>query len=383
MSGRPTLPRVLVVDPAPGALGPAELRALRALGLEPTVNVRRVPDARERAALAEHADLVDLDGFDGAALVDAAERASGYSAVKFRAGLPFDASVLGRLAAPSLEQPLRVVGRAASGIDTVDLAACRRLGVEVLATPGANAAAVAEHTLALMLDGLRGVSRRSARLHAGRWADAVAPGPARGLADCRVGLVGAGATARQVARLARALGASVAVLGSPRFTAAAARKWGVDRGDSLGALLASCDVVSLHVPLTPGTRGLLGAPEIDAMRPGSLLVSTARGGVVDEAALDAALRAPDRGPAAAAIDVFEAEGERFATPLAGNPHAILTPHVAGMTWSAMAESSRRLVDAFARFYGGAEQAVGTAIGPRTRDDGVDRPFADRCGRPGA
>ncbi|MFD6176806.1 MULTISPECIES: NAD(P)-dependent oxidoreductase [unclassified Isoptericola] len=359
-------PRVLVVDPAPGARGPAELRELRGLGVELTVNVRRVPGP-ERAALAEHGAVVDLDGFDGAALVDVAERASGFDAVKFRAGIPLDATVLGRLADPSHDQPLRVVGRAATGMDTVDAAACRRLGIEVLSTPGANAAAVAEHTLALMLDGLRGVTRRSAALHAGRWAEAVAPGPARGLAGRRVGLVGAGATAREVARLVRAFGASVVVLGSPRFTAAAARERGVERADSLSALIGSCDVVSLHVPLTASTRGMIGAAELEAMRPGSLLVDIARGGIVDERALDAALRDPDRGPSVAALDVFEAEGDRFASPLVGNPHAILTPHVAGMTAGAMVESSRRLVAAFARFYGApapvAEQAVAPGMEP--------------------
>ncbi|MFC8600039.1 NAD(P)-dependent oxidoreductase [Isoptericola sp. NPDC057191] len=283
-------------------------------------------------------------------MVAAAERFSGFDGLKFRAGIPLDATVLGRLADPAHDQPLRVVGRAATGVDTVDAAACRRLGIEVLSTPGAYAVAVAEHTLALVLDGLRGVSRRSAVLHSGRWADAAGASPAQGLAGCRVGLVGAGATAREVARLVRAFGATVAVLGTSRFTPEAAREWGVERAVALPALLASSDLVSLHVPLSAETRGMVGAGELGVMRPGSLLVCTARGGIVDEDALDAVLRTPDRGPAVAALDVFAVEGERFASPLTGNPHAILTPHVAGMTWSAMIESSRRLVAAFAGFY---------------------------------
>lgn len=350
MSRRPGPPRVLVVDPAPGPQGPIELRALRGLGLRPVVNLRRVSDPGERAALADHGEVVDFDGFDGAALIAAAERASGFDALKFRAGIPLDATVLGRLADPAHDQPLRVVGRAATGMDTVDVEVCRRLGIEVLSTPGANAAAVAEHALALMLDGLRGVSRRSAALHSGRWAEAIVPGPARGLAECRVGLVGAGATAREVARLVQAFGGSVTVLGSPRFTLEDARRWGVERVVSLAPLLASSDVVSLHVPLAPETRGMLGASELAEMRPGSLLVDVARGGIVDERALDDALRAPGHGPSVAAIDVFATEGDDFASPLVGNPHAILTPHVAGMTRSAMAESSRRLVDAFTTYY---------------------------------
>ena len=133
------------------------------------------------------------------------------------------------------------------------------------------------------------------------------------------------------------------------FDAFVGHKEAISQLPDSATLLASSDVVSLHVPLTPGTRGMLGAAELDRMRPGSLLVDVARGGIVDERALDAVLRDPDRGPAVAALDVFEAEGDRFTSPLVGNPHAILTPHVAGMTAGAMVESSRRLVAAFARF----------------------------------
>ncbi|MFE6847499.1 NAD(P)-dependent oxidoreductase [Streptomyces sp. NPDC057686] len=114
-------------------------------------------------------------------------------------------------------------------------------------------------------------------------------------------------------------------------------------------LLEGCDIVSVHVPATAETNGLIGSEELRLMRPGSVLVNTARASVVREADLDRALRDPGSGPWHAAVDVFEVEGSGFASPLGDNPHCTLSPHAAGMTRAAMEEASRRIVAAFARY----------------------------------
>jgi D-3-phosphoglycerate dehydrogenase len=208
---------------------------------------------------------------------------------------------------------------------------------------------VAELTVTLMLNALRGVAWRADALRAGSWSAAVEDLPAGSLADARVGLVGAGAIARQVALLVRAFGADVWVFGSPRFTPERAVGWPGRRVESLAELLSSCDVVSIHVPATAQTDGLIGAEELRMMRPTSILINTARASVVREEALDRALRDAACGPRWAAVDVLEVEGPDFSSALSDNPHCILSPHVAGMTRSAMRAASNRLLKEFARF----------------------------------
>ncbi|MFD4432831.1 NAD(P)-dependent oxidoreductase, partial [Nocardia sp. NPDC058497] len=295
-------------------------------------------------------ECIDIDGFSSGELITAIERGRGYDALKCRAGIPLTREVLERATANTLEQPLRLAARAASGLDTFDLDTARDLGVAVRATSGSNAGAVAELTVALMLDGLRGVSRRNMALHRGDWPTSIADLPTRSLSESRVGLVGTGSIARELARRLEAFGAEVWVCGSARFTADRAAGWPARRTDSLGELLAHCDVVSVHVPGTRETTGLIGLAEMRSMKPGSLLINTSRASVVSEDDLDAALRDSECGLSHACVDVFAREGARFTSPLAGNPHATLTPHMAGMTWSAMHAASTRLLEEFARFY---------------------------------
>ncbi|MET9961400.1 D-isomer specific 2-hydroxyacid dehydrogenase family protein [Streptomyces sp. NPDC006326] len=345
--------RVLVVDAGPGETALAELNALAGLGLTPTVNVRRMDDPALRARVEAEWDTVDFDGFSEEELAAQLEDGGrGHDVLKCRAGIPLTEAVLERATASTLRRRLVLAGRAASGSDTFDHAAARRLGVAIRTTAGANAGAVAELAVALMLDALRGISWRANALRDGSWSEAVTALPTGSLADARVGLVGSGAIARRVAELVRAFGADVRVFGSPRFTAERAAGWPGRRVESLDELLAVCDVVSVHVPATPETEGLIGERELRLMRHGSVLVNTARASVVSEEALDRALRDPFSGPARAAVDTFEVEGPGFSSVLAGNPHCLLSPHAAGMTRSAMQEASRRLLAEFERFLSG-------------------------------
>ena len=288
----PRHPRILVFDPAPGDLAVAEIEGLARLGVVPTVNVRRVGDSGLRSEIAARWECINIAGFDAGEIVRTFERAGGYDAVKCRGGIPLTRSVFERMTADSHEQPLRLVAKAASGLDSFDLDAARELGVAVRSTPGANAGAVAELTIGLMLDALRGISRRDSALRVADWSAAVEDVPVRGLADCRVGLVGNGAIARAVAARLAPFGAEVWARGSERFTAEQAEQWPVRRAGNLRDLLMNCDIVSVHVPSTPATAGLIGARELRWMKPGSILVNTSRAQVVPEDALDAAVRDP-------------------------------------------------------------------------------------------
>ncbi|WP_084512095.1 NAD(P)-dependent oxidoreductase [Nocardia mikamii] len=361
----PTHPRILVIDPAPSGLAMAELEGLTQLGLVPTVNLHRVADRTARSEIEHRWDCIDFDAFMSDEIVAAFDRGGGYDALKCRAGIPLSRNVSEQMTTGRHEQPLRLVAKAASGLDSFDLDAAHDLGVTVLSTPGANAGAVAELTIGLMLDALRGIIKRDTALRAGDWDTAIDGIPVRSLSDSRVGLVGNGAIAQAVAERLQPFGAEVWVHGSPRFTAEAAAQWPAFRAESLRALLTSCDIISVHVPATPATTGLIGARELRWMKPGSVLVNTSRELVVPEDALNAALRDPDCGLSHVAVDVFAAEGESFSSPLASQPHTTLSPHVGGMTSGAMKASSGRLLTELARFYANAAMpapAFGTSEG---------------------
>lgn len=222
---------------------------------------------------------------------------------------------------------LKVVGRLGVGLDNIDVAACAARGIAVCPANGANDASVAEYVVTAALLLLRGAYLASERVAAGEWPRMALIG--REVASRRLGLVGYGAIARETARRARALGMHIAAF-DPHLPTDDPAWAGAERLE-LGALLAMSDVVSLHVPLTDETRNMLDAAAIAAMKPRAVLVNAARGGVVDEQAVVAALRAGHLG--GAALDVFEREpvdatqGGRFRDV----PNLILTPHIAGVT----------------------------------------------------
>ena len=230
---------------------------------------------------------------------------------------------------------LKAVGRLGVGLDNIDLDGCAARGIRVMPATGANARAVAEYVIGATLALLRGVYGATGAVAGGHWprASLSAGLEAHGRT---LGVVGFGGIGQLVATLARGLG--MRVLGCDAALAPGHPAWAETgaRPAALDALLAEADVVSLHVPLTPDTRNLLDERRLALMRPGAVLINTARGGIVDEAALAAALRAGRlRG---AALDVFGQEplaaGGALAAVLADTPAAanlILTPHIAGLT----------------------------------------------------
>lgn len=230
---------------------------------------------------------------------------------------------------------LAVVGRLGVGLDNIDVEACKARGIEVIPATGANATAVAEYVIGSLFILIRGAFGATDEVLDGGW-----PRPALSkggeLAGRTLGLVGFGTIARETGHRARALG--MTVLAHDPMVAEDAPIWsmtGVQRAD-LHQLMAASDAVSLHVPLTDETRGLIDAAAIAGMKPGAVLVNSARGGIVDEAALAAALRSGQLG--GAALDVFADEPLPAGSALNGAPNLLLTPHIAGVTQ----ESNRRV-----------------------------------------
>jgi (S)-sulfolactate dehydrogenase len=230
---------------------------------------------------------------------------------------------------------LSVVGRLGVGLDNIDVDACRRRGIDVIPATGANALAVAEYVVATAMLLLRGAYGATADVAAGAWPRTALSG-GREIHGKTLGVVGFGGIGRLTARLAHALGMSVVGHDPEIAPDAAAWRDEATRPLALDALLGASDVVSLHVPLVAATRHLLDERRIGAMKPGAILINTARGGVVDEAALATALRSGRLG--GAALDVFATEPLPAGSPLAGCPRLVLTPHIAGVT----AESNARV-----------------------------------------
>jgi (S)-sulfolactate dehydrogenase len=230
---------------------------------------------------------------------------------------------------------LRVVGRLGVGLDNIDVPACEARGMKVIPAAGANALAVAEYVVGTAMVLLRGAYLSSRAVAAGQWPRA-ALSNGREISGTRLGLIGFGGIGRLTAGLARGLGMHV-VAHDPMIPSDAPiwRQSGVQCA-SLEAILGGADVVSLHVPLTPGTANILSAERIARMKRGAIVINTARGGIVDEAAVAAALR--DGRLGGAAFDVFEPEPLGPGNVWEDCPNAILTPHVAGVT----AESNVRV-----------------------------------------
>jgi (S)-sulfolactate dehydrogenase len=241
---------------------------------------------------------------------------------------------------------LKVVGRLGVGLDNIDVAHCERRGIEVFSARGANATSVAEYVIAMAMTLLRGPAYLgSAQLIAGEW-PREAFGKGLELAGKRLGIIGLGSIGSTTARKARGLDMTVAAVDP--YLPAGNENWHLATKLGLDDLLDTSDVVTLHCPLTPETRGMVGATQLARMRKGTILINAARGGIVDHPALATALRSGHI--AGAAIDVFDdepirrEEGQIFA----GVPNVILTPHISGLTAEANHRVSFMTVEGVAR-----------------------------------
>jgi D-3-phosphoglycerate dehydrogenase len=222
---------------------------------------------------------------------------------------------------------LRVIGRAGVGVDNIDLEAATRKGIAVMNTPGANAVAVAEQTLGMMLAMARHLCRADALMHAGKWEKKSLQGTE--LRGKTLGIIGLGRIGMEVGRRARAFGMEL-VAHDPFVSVSVAKEQGI-RLAALEELYAVADYIALHVGLTPQTTGMINEASIAKMKKGVRLVNCARGELVNEADLAAALK--QGRVAAAALDVFTEEPLK-SSPLQALENVVLTPHVAGSTFEA-------------------------------------------------
>jgi (S)-sulfolactate dehydrogenase len=241
---------------------------------------------------------------------------------------------------------LKVVGRLGVGLDNIDVAACRSRGIEVIPATGANALAVAEYVVCTAMLLLRGAYLSTAAVAAGEW-----PRPrlseGREAAGRTLGIVGFGNIGQLVAGLAQRLG--MRVIAADALLSAADPVWSQTGAGcrTLDEVMAESDAVTLHVPLTDQTRNLVNAERLSRMKRGAVLINTARGGVVDEAALAQALAAGQL--AGAALDVFEREPLAAGSPLTGAPNLVLTPHIAGVTQDSNQRVSTMIAERVAAF----------------------------------
>ena len=273
------------------------------------------PDAI--AYLSEHAH-VDVIGTPKLTQLELEERIETYHGVINRSRTPIPEDVIRR------GTHLRAIVRAGAGLDNIDVAVADELGIAVANCPGINAVAVAEHTFALMLGLARHIGHAHSSMKAGEWKKSAFTGSE--LHSKTLGIIGFGHIGREVAKRAVAFDMNV-VVNQNRLTPELASEWRVETVD-LYELLENADFVTLHVPLRAANRGLISAKELRCMKPSAYLVNTSRGGIVDEAALLAAL--DDEEITGAALDVFE--NEPGINPALGqHPKVLATPHIGAST----------------------------------------------------
>jgi D-3-phosphoglycerate dehydrogenase len=263
-------------------------------------------------------------------------------------------------AAMALCPTLRVISRAAVGVDAIDLDAATARGIPVLAAAGANAQSVAEFTIGLMLAAARDIPRHDAATQKGGWDKGRLGVEMHGRT---LGLVGYGDIARRVAPVARALGMTV-LAWTPRLHLAGDIA-PVERATDLPDLLLRSDVVSLHAPLTARNRGMIGAAELALIGPEGILVNTARGGLVDEPALAAALR--EGRLRAAALDVRPVEPPPAETVLTGVPNLVMAPHMGSATAASRDRTARMAATQLLDVLLGRPLPEGACVNPAALD----------------
>ena len=241
---------------------------------------------------------------------------------------------------------LELIAQGTSGTDNIDHAAARERGIPIISLPGGNANAVAELAIGAMIALTRTVPFYNREVLAGRWyRDDCAT--RHELHHYHLAILGLGEVGRRVARLARAFGMRVSAY-DPYISDADFAERGAERVSSLQELLAPANIFTIHVPLTQETRQMIGVPELQAMKPGTILLSMARGEILDQAAaLDALAKGHLEG---LAMDVYDPEPPVGVLP--DDPRLILTPHIAGCTYECKAAIGATLFQKIVEFYSG-------------------------------
>ena len=296
----------MVTDAQPGQLARADVRVLVC---------EKLADAGVEALRRS----VTVDDGTSWTKEELAERIAGYDGIVVRSATKVTAELIG------LATRLKVIGRAGTGVDNVDVEAATRRGIVVCNAPESNSLSAAEHTIALILAQARNVAQAHSRLVEGAWERSKFGGIE--VTGKTLGVVGLGRIGRLVAERAKGLRMNVVAF-DPFITEGRYRELGVERAETLDDLYATSDFVTLHMPATPETRGMIDAAALAKMKPGARLINVARGDLVDEAALAEAVVSGHL--AGAAIDVFPTE-PATESPLFGVPGIVVTPHLGAST----------------------------------------------------
>ena len=320
------------------------------------------------AALRERL-TVDL-GLDWSA-EDLAERIGEYDGIVVRSATKVTAELIEK------GERLKVIGRAGTGVDNVDVDAATRRGIVVCNAPESNSLSAAEHTIALILAQARNVAQAHGRLVEGAWERSKFGGVE--VTGKTLGVVGLGRIGRLVAERAKGLRMNVVAF-DPYIAEGRYRELGIERAETLDALYAASDVITLHMPATPETRGMIDAGALAKMKPGARLINVARGDLVDEAALAEAVASGHL--AGAAVDVFPSE-PATESPLFGVPGIVVTPHLGASTVEAQDRAGVDVAEqVVAALTGGV---VTTAVNiPAVSAEGMEamRPFIPLAGQLG-
>jgi len=305
-------------------------------------------------ALAEHCDVAMAVGMERPSLLEALGNAEG---LVVRSATQVDAGMIS--AAPAL----RVIGRAGIGVDNIDLDAATAAGVIVVNAPEANTISAAEHAMALLLAQARKIPEADARTRGGSWDRKSFQGVE--LHGKTLGIIGLGRIGLLVSERARSFGMHI-VAHDPYVSAESARRTGVDLID-LDRLLSESDFITIHLPRTRETEGMIGASAFGRMRSGVRIINTSRGGIVDEEALAEAVRSGV--VAGAGLDVFASEPLED-SPLFSLPQVVLTPHLGASTVEAQDKAGVDVAEAVAASLRGelVLSAVNVDLGREVSDD---------------
>jgi D-3-phosphoglycerate dehydrogenase / 2-oxoglutarate reductase len=287
-------------------------------------------------ALAKLATRHDVDEAFNAAPEELTRRITDRQILIFRSGVQITSDVLGAAS------DLRLIIRAGSGLDNIDLDHVRRYGLRLQRVPGPGAQAVAELTFGLLLAVARRIVEADRSWREGQWRKAELAGSLIG--GKTLGVIGVGNIGRRVASLGAAW--NMRVIGCVKSASRARAGQMAAAGITLLSceeVLAEADFVTIHLPLNDETRGMIGAPELARMKAGGILVNIARGGIVDETALRFELTTPDR-LRGAGLDVHEHEGEGRVSPLADLSNVVLTPHIGAAAIDSQAEIGREILN---------------------------------------
>ncbi|MDC7872023.1 hypothetical protein TH60_21260 [Pantoea ananatis] len=329
--------KIFLLDVLPGKLSAKEIEGYLSDSTELIVNTQ-TPCSLPSQNYSVHRVNVDTHNFRE--IVAVADDHGGIDAMKLRKNVPIGPELLLALTRETLDTRLKIIAQAGVGLNHIDLVMAESLGIDVFNTPGSNASAVAEFTLLQMLAMLRHSCWHQSKMRRGIWSKTALP-PARSLCDVSVGLAGTGAISQALIHLLRPFKMPVTVLGSSRFTDEMAAGLGVFRAENIESLLSNNDVISLHLPLNSETYHLINSSVLPLFKTGSCLINTSRGGIVDEHALAQFMHKHPGWIAGAALDTLESEGEHFFSPLQKNDEALLTPHIAGSTESALINAAIR------------------------------------------